>query len=295
MSKYKSKKNLGSYPYVSVVLSVMLALFVIGLFGLLLLFTGKLTENIRGNVQMQVFLQKYNTESDRMKINRILSEQDYIAREQEKPMVEFISKEKAAETFMNETGEDFIKFLGENPLRDAFVINIHPDWQQKDSLKNISNSIAKIDGVFEVNYVESLVESINENLSKISMALLALAIILIITITILINNTIKLALFSQRFLIRSMQLVGATSGFITRPFLKRSFMHGLIAGILASVALFGLLRYSNHRIPELELLQNQAELQLLFGTLVITGIVIVTISTHSAVKKYLKMSLDDLY
>ncbi|MGF1635556.1 MAG: cell division protein FtsX [Cyclobacteriaceae bacterium] len=295
MSKYKSKKNLGSYPYVSVVLSVMLALFVIGLFGILMLFTTKLTDNIRSNIQMQVFLQKYTTENDRIKLTRMISGQPFVAKENDKALVTFISKEKAAEDFIKDTGEDFIQFLGENPLRDAFVINIDPTWQHADSLKMAKTTLAKLDGVYEVSYVESLVDAINKNLSKISFGLLVLAVLLVVTITILINNTIKLALFSQRFLIRSMQLVGATSTFITMPFLRRSMMHGAVAGIIASAALFGLLNYANMKIPELELLQDTRELQILFALLITAGVLIMVISTYNAVNKYLKMSLDELY
>ncbi len=244
---------------------------------------------------MQVFLQKYTTENDRIKLTRMISGQPFVAKENDKALVTFISKEKAAEDFIKDTGEDFIQFLGENPLRDAFVINIDPTWQHADSLKMAKTTLAKLDGVYEVSYVESLVDAINKNLSKISFGLLVLAVLLVVTITILINNTIKLALFSQRFLIRSMQLVGATSTFITMPFLRRSMMHGAVAGIIASAALFGLLNYANMKIPELELLQDTRELQILFALLITAGVLIMVISTYNAVNKYLKMSLDELY
>ena len=289
------KKKLGSFPNTSVVFSVTLALFVIGLFGLLLLHTTHLTENIRENISMQVYLDKFITENDKIKLNRIFTSKPYVARVDEQPQITFISKEEAARIFIDDTGEDFKEFLGDNPLRDAFNIKLDAGYQQVDSLSQIKSAVTRMDGVFEVVYMESLVKSINDNLAKVGVLLLGLTIILLVTIAVLINNTIKLALFSQRFLIRSMQLVGAKAGFIMTPFVQRSAWQGLLSGFLASLVLYGLLRYANTKIAEMATLQNNQELLILGAILIALGILITTISTYRSVSKYLEMSLDELY
>lgn len=293
--KYKKKKKLGSYPYSSVIFSITLALFVIGLFGLLLIHTNSLTRIIRENVEVQVYLNSYITENEKIKINKTLSSKDYVAEKEGKLQIRFISKDEAAKKFIEETGEDFISFLGENPLKDAFVINIKPEFHSAEQLNSIKAEIESIGGVFEVNYIENLVESINNNLTKISLILVSFSVILLLTVIILINNTIKLALFSQRFLIRSMQLIGARSGFIQKPFLYRAAFYGLISGILACCLLIFVLHYANTKIEELELLQDSQQMMILFGGLLLTGVIIGFFSTLRAVSKYLKMSLDELY
>jgi cell division transport system permease protein len=293
--KYKKKKKLGSFPYVSVVFSVTLALFVIGLFGLLILHSNKLKDAIRENITIQVYLDKFVTENDKIRISKLLSQKKYVAKDGDKSLVEFISKEDAAKMFIESTGEDFIEFLGDNPLRDAFTIKIHPSYQQVDSLKNIESELSSIDAVFEIVYVQNLVQSINKNITKISLALVGFTLILLITIVILINNTIKLALFSQRFLIRSMQLVGAKSGFIISPFVKRAAFQGFLSGLIAALLLFGLVSYANSVIEELKQLLSINEFLILLAFILVLGMAIGIISTYSAVKKYLKMSLDELY
>lgn len=292
--KYK-KKKLGSYPFVSVVFSITLALFVIGLFGLLLLHTNRLKEIIQENIELQVYLNKQTSPNDRMKIEKTLADKEYVLNINEVPQVSFISKEEAAEQFMEETGEDFLRFLGDNPLRDLYVIQINPDFHSSEQLQSIKKEIESLFGVYHVVYAESIVESINQNLAKISLILLAFAAILLLTVVILINNTIKLALFSQRFLIRSMQLVGATANFIQRPFLLRASFYGLIAGILAVAMIYGVLSAANANIEELEKLQDNKRLLLLMGSLLILGVTVGFLSTYRAMSKYLSMSLDELY
>ena len=249
--KKRSKKKLGSYPSVSVVLSITLALFVLGLFGLLIIHTERLTTLIKESIEIQVYLQKDITENQRMKVQKTLSTEPYVLKGQNGPEIVYVSKEEAALEFKDATGEDFSEFLGENPLRDLLRVKISPPYQQSDSLQHITASINKMGGVFEVAYVANLIDSINQNIAKISLVLAGFALILIFIVILLINNTIKLALFSQRFLIRSMQLVGATSGFIILPFLRRASLYGLIAGILAASSLYALLHYAYQQIEEL--------------------------------------------
>ncbi len=287
--KFKKKKKLGNYPYLSVVFSITLALFVVGLFGLLIQHSNRLSQLIRENVEVQIYLNKFITENSKLKIHKTLSGKKYTAR------VDLISKEQAAEQFIEETGEDFLNFLGENPLHDAFVLRTTPEYYQADSLLAIRQEIQSIAGVFEVTYLESLVDSINRNLTKMGLVLMGFSVLLLLTVAILINNTIKLALFSQRFLIRSMQLVGANAGFIQEPFLLRSAAHGIVGGILASALLFGVLTYAYQEVTELEILRNSQQQLYLFAGLVIFGALIGFLSSLRAVNKYLKMSLDELY
>lgn len=293
--KQRKKKKLGSYPFVSVILSICLALFVIGLFALLVIHTNKLTEIIKENVEMQVYLHKDITDNQRIQIQKTLSSREYTSEKNGEIQISFISKEEAAEDFIKETGEDFSKFIGENPLRDAYTIKIAPEFHGEDQMKEIQADIQSLNGVFEVVYIPSLVASINENVTLISFWLLGIAALLMIAVVLLINNTIKLALFSQRFLIRSMQLVGAKSGFIQGPFLRRSVLHGLIAGLFASGMLYLLLRLANDRVPELSSLQDQTMILAIFAGLLVLGAMIGFISTFRAINKYLNMSLDELY
>lgn len=279
----------------SVVFSITLALFVIGLFGLLLLHANQLKELIRQNIEVQVYLNKYITENQRIKINKTLASKDYVLTEEGIPQIAYISKEEAAQQFIEETGEDFTNFLGENPLRDAYSIKIKSEYHETDKLTGIKKDIESISGVFEVTYLESLIDSINKNVTKISIVLASFAAILLITVIMLINNTIKLALFSQRFLIRSMQLVGATASFIQKPFLYRATLHGILAGVFAALILMGMMQYANREIEDLSTLQDPRNILYLLLSLLLIGGFIGFLSTFRAVRKYLKMSLDELY
>ena len=293
--KGKKKKKLGSYPYVSVILSITLALFVIGLFSILILQSHKLSNIIKEQIEVQVYMKRNVTEIQRIQVQKTLSTKPYTKKVDGQAQISFISRETAAETFIKETGEDFSELLGDNPLRDAYLVKIDPLFHDKNSMADIKKEVEGLNGVFEVVYVESLVESINSNVAKISFILLGLTVILLLTVVVLINNTIKLALFSQRFIIRSMQLVGATPGFIQKPFLSRAVWHGLLAGFLASAALYGLFQYANDRIEGFADLLRLEELIMIYALMMILGAVIGLFSTYRAINKYLKLSLDELY
>ncbi len=294
-SKQRKKKKLGSYPYLSVVFSIFLSLVVIGLFGLLFIYANKLTTIIKENIEIQVYLKKGISDNQRIQVQKTLSAKDYVAKKNNELQIRYVSKEQAAEKFIKETGEDFSTFLGDNPLRDAYVVKMASESQSPEVLEQAKKEIEKITGVFEVVYVESLVDSINKNLTKISVALLGFSGILIIIVILLINNTIKLALFSQRFLIRSMQLVGAKASFIQRPFLMRSVWHGLFAGVFASLAVLVFLQFANREIEDLANLQSNSSLVILCALLLILGVIIGLGSTYRAIKKYMRLSLDELY
>ncbi|MEM6829668.1 MAG: permease-like cell division protein FtsX [Bacteroidota bacterium] len=292
--KQRKKRKLGSYPFASVVFSITVALLVLGLFGWMVLHSSKLGNQIQESIEIQVYLNKDLSQSDLNKIKNTLESKPYTLIKDE-PQITLITREEAAREFIKDTGEDFKDFLGDNPLRDLYSIKITPSYQSVDSLNYVKKEIEAIRGVFEVTYEENLVESINQNLTKIGFVLVGIAIFSLLVVIILINNTIKLALFSQRFLIRSMQLVGATSSFIRKPFLYRSVWYGLLAGIISSIALYAFTLYMNSLIEGLAGLQNAEGFLILYSLIIIMGMLVGYFSSLRAIKKYLKMSLDELY
>jgi cell division transport system permease protein len=294
MEKVTRKKKLGGYPAVGVVISTTLALFVVGLFGLLVIYSTQLEKQVRQNIRLQVYLKSNITETQRLQIeNKILS-QAYTNKENGQPLV-FISKDEAAKKFIAETGEDFTKFIGENPLKDAYLVSIDPSFHTKQQMEAIKTDIEKMKGVFQVFYVEGLIESVNENVVRIGLILGGVIVVLIVTVVLLINNTLRLALFSQRFLIRSMQLVGAKNWFIQRPFLMRAAGYGLLSGGAAGLILYLLSDYAKKEITDLSLLHNQDQFLILLSILLVLGIVVAVSSTYFSIQKYLRMSLDQLY
>lgn len=295
-AKFKvRKKKLGSYPYVSVVFSITLALFAMGVFGAVLIYSKELERIVRQNVKIQVFLKTQVTEGQRQQIEKSLASRYFVSKDNSVTAVQFVSKDEAARQFIQETGEDFKKFLGDNPLRDAYIIKIAEAYHDPKSLNKIKTEVEAMSGVYQVYYLESLIDSINRNVAKIAIILIGIELLLLVIVVLLINNTLRLALFSQRFLIRSMQLVGATRWFIQRPFVIRASFHGLVAGLIASGLLFSLLVFATKKITELTLVQNNDRLIVLFIAIILIGIGMAAFSTYRAVRKYLKLSLDELY
>jgi cell division transport system permease protein len=289
------KKKLGSYPYISVVFSITLALFAIGVFGTLVIYSKELESIVRDNVKIQVYLKNQLTTAQISAIKKQLQAKYFVTKTDPAKSIQFVSKEEAAKQFIKETGEDFKKFLGENPLRDAYLVKIDAAYHDKPSLAKIKTETEKISGVFQVYYVENVIDSINQNITKIGLVLMGLVALLLLTVVLLINNTVRLALFSQRFIIRSMQLVGAKRWFIQRPFLFQAVWHGALSGVLASALLYALVSFATKRIEDLILIQNTDRLFILAGSLVILGMVVGVISTYRAVAKYLRLSLDELF
>ena len=291
----RKKTKLGSYKFVSVLFSTTLSLFIVGLFGVIVIQAKTLTSIIRENIEIQIFLNNNITEAETKSIGELLESKPYVLKKEEESKINYISRDEAAATFLEDTGEDFTKFLDDNPLRDSYTFSVSEEFQTAEQIEEIVAEMEALKGVFEVTYMNDLVESINKNLLKVSLVLGAFIIILIVTVIMLINNTIRLALFSQRFLIRSMQLVGATRGFIRKPFLTRSFGFGALAGIFASAFLLALIEYTKTNIDGFSMLQNYQLLFLLFAGLIVLGAFLSLFSTLRSVNKYLNMSLDELY
>ena len=293
--KNKPASTLGSFPIVNVIFSTMMALLVTGAFTLLLIHANKLRQKVQENVSIQVFLHKKITENDIIKLDQLLRKEAFVLRKDEVPQVIFVSKQEAAETLIQETGENFIEILQENPLRDSFILYINPLYQSNEKLQAIKQQISQMAGVFEIHYVENLVAIINKNVNHVSIVLIFFALLLLVAVVTLINNTIKLALYSQRFLIRSMNLVGATASFIRQPFLVRAMLIGLLAGILADITLLLSLHYANLKIELLASLQQPTKVFLLMAALPLGGMAITTLGTYWSINKYIHLSLDKLY
>lgn len=294
MQKSTRKKTLGGYPATGVVISITLALFVVGLFGILLMYSQQLEKQVRQNIRMQVYLKSSISETQRVEIKNKLLALDYVSTTGD-DNVTFVSREEAAKKFIAETGEDFTTFLGENPLRDAYLIAIDPKYHTREQMEEIQKEIQKMNGVYQVFYVEGLIQAVNDNVTKIAFVLLGLILLLLATVALLINNTMRIALFSQRFLIRSMQLVGARRWFIQKPFLLRAAGYGLLSGVLASVIIWLVSDYAQKKVVDLKALHSQEQFMTLLAALLVIGILIAVTSTYFSIRKYLRMSLEELY
>ncbi len=294
MERTRNKKKLGGYPAAGVVISITLSLIVIGIFGILIIYSQELEQQVRQNIRVQVYLNSNLTETHRLQIENKLLSQDYVSKENGRGIV-YVSRDDAAKKFIEETGEDFMKFIGDNPLHDAYLVTIDRKFHTIEQIEKVKAEIQNMNGVFQVYYVEGLIESVNSNVTKIGLILLGLITVLLFTVVLLINNTLRIALFSQRFLIRSMQLVGAKKWFILKPFLIRASGYGLLAGVISSLCLWSLTQYAQKNIEDLSILHNQNQFLTLLTVLLMLGIVVAVLSTLFSIRRYLRMSLDQLY
>ena len=289
-----AKKKFGNFPFVSVIFSVTLSLLLLGLFSFFLLSSFNVKNYLESNTEINIYLNKKISPSQIEQIKRTLYTKEYSLTNTESTL-NYVSSEEAAKNFQSEIGEDFVDFLGNNPLRDLIILKINSDYFDLERLNIIESDILKIPGVYQVEYSKELIDNINKNVANISFVFIGLFLILLIISVILINNTLRIALFSQRFLIRSMQLVGATANYILRPFIYRGMIYGLIAGIISSGLLYVIIDLADRRISNLELVISLEQLVVIFISLIFTGIIMVILSTYSAVSKYLNSTLDELY
>jgi cell division transport system permease protein len=274
---------------VSTVVGIALVLFMLGMLSFVLINANKLADHVKSSFQVQVFIKEDANEAEIMKMQKLWEQEDYIAQS------EYITKEDAAEMMKEEIGEDFIQFLGFNPLQASIDLRLSADYANLDSLRWIEKELYLSPYVKEVVYQPDLIELVNHNIQRISLVVFAFSILLLIIAIALINNTIRLAVFSKRFLIRSMQLVGATRGFIIRPFIWQGVAHGLWGALIALILIAGLLYVSKSELPELVNIQDLMSLLQLFGLVVVLGVLISVISTIFAVRKYIHSDLNKLY
>ncbi len=271
------------------VISITLVLFLMGLFGLIMLHARMLSDYVRENIGFSIMIREGVKEAGILQLKKTLDGKYYVKSS------EYIPRERAAEKLKSDLGEDFIGFLGYNPLLPGIDLRIKAPYANADSLNRIEKQLLANPEVKEVFYQKSLVDAINSNIEKISLILLGFSAILLFIAIVLINNTIRLSVYSKRFIIRSMQLVGATEGFIRRPLLVRSIFHGGISAFFALLMLMLLVYFALEQLPELLELQDPMMLIALVFFLFLLGAFISWISTWFAVRKYLRIRTDLLY
>lgn len=285
---YKRKINTS---YVTSVISITLVLFTLGFLGLFILHAKSLSNYIKENIGFEIIMKDGIKEADIIFLQKQLDINPAIK------STEYITKEEASRKLTEVLGEDFTEFIEDkyNPLLPSIDIRFNADWANNDSIIIMENYVRENSSVKEVYYQKSVVHLINRNLRKISLVLFGFSLLLLFITVALINNTIRLSIYSKRFIIRSMQLVGATEGFIVKPFILIGFVQGLVSALIAVGLLQGILIAAQQSVPELLLLSSKEMLIYLNVFVIIIGLLIAGISTFFAVDKYLKMKTDALY
>lgn len=285
--KFQKRRLISSY--FSVVLSIFLVLFLLGILGLFVINSKKLSDDFKEGIVMTVFFKNeandsvINTFKNELKTAKFLRSSVYV------------TKEQAAKQHTDIIGEDFMTFLGANPLQNSFDIHLKADYIDTENIRKIENRFRANEMVSDIVYDKQLVSLVNDNIKKVSMWILIVSGILAFIAVILINSSMRLAIYSNRFIIKTMQMVGATKSFIRKPFIMRSIKLGLIGSVLAIIALIGALLYLNTNFPNLGILSDPLAIGLVLLSVLLVGILITWISTFFATQRYLNLRTDDLY
>ena len=284
---YNKRRLISSY--FSVVLSIFLVLFLLGALGLFVINSKKITNDFKENIPMTVFFDNDAKDSTISAFDTELKNAKFIKE------YAFVHKDSAAKNNVDIVGKDFMEFLGFNPLQNSFDIHLKGDYVNADSIKKIERNIRKNEMVSEIIYDKELVDMVNENVTKITFWILIISAILTVVAMLLINSSLRLSVYSHRFTIKTMQMVGATKSFIRKPFIWRSIKLGLIGSGLAIIALLFLVFYVDSLFPSLGIAKDYVSIAIvIFGVLVV-GIIITSISTFFATQRFLNLKTDDLY
>lgn len=275
--------------YVTTLVSITMVLFMLGLLGLLLLQADRLSRHVKENISLSVIMNENVKEASILEFQKKLDISPFVR------YTEYIPKEKAAADLKEQLGEDFISFLGYNPLLSSIDVHLKAMYANNDSIPGIEKHLLRNPDVREVFYQKSLVDLVNANTRKLSYLLTGVSVLLLFIAIALINNTIRLSVYAKRFLLRTMQLVGATQGFIRKPFVRRGILQGLIGGVIANLLLFTVIWWARREIPEITALSDHTLLLSLMGIVILAGVGLTWISTYLAVRKYLKIRTDELY
>jgi cell division transport system permease protein len=286
-SKFSAKRSKPNYFFS--ILGVALVLFILGILGWIAMNAGKLEQYFKENVQLHAFIRENTPQKDIDSLKGYIDAQPYTRNS------EFVSKDMAKQRFIRDGNDDWSKIIDYNPLPASIDFTVRSAYLNHDSLQNILTDLKQHIIVKDVTYPQAVVDQLNDNVRKAELILLVVVVCLSLVAIILIFTTIKLAMFSNRFLIKTMQMVGATRNFIARPFDMRAIVNGLISAGLAIAAITALIIWAEQAVPNLKALRDNVLLLGLFGALVLIGVSITFISTHRAVVRYLKMKLDDLY
>ena len=285
----KASIKRGKPSYFMSVLGVTLVLFLLGIIGWLVINANKLGSHFRESVEVSVYLRGDLNPKDSAALVQYIASKPYVRE------YTYVTKEIAKQKCMDDGNEDWDKILTENPLPNSIDFKLKQSYVDVDSLNIIEADLEQQTYVSDVKYQQALVDNLNKNIRRISVILLAVAIILAIVVIILIDNTIRLAMFSNRFLIKTMQMVGATRWFIAKPMNIRAIINGAISGAIAVAAVWLIVFFAEKYIPEMKAIHDINSMIMLFAGLIILGICITLFSTHRSVIKYLKMKLDELY
>lgn len=285
----KSSAKRSQPSYFMSILGVSLVLFILGLLGWIVINANKLGQYFKENVEVRVYLRENITPKDSVALVQYIANKPYVKE------YTYVTKEDARKKFIADGNDDWKNIMDANPLPASIDFKLNNQYVHIDSLTAIAADLEQNIGVNDVQYPRALIDNLNKNVQKISMILLIVAIVLCIVVIILIDNTIRLAMFSNRFLIKTMQMVGATRGFIAKPMDVRAIINGAISGVIALAGIFALIIFSEQQLPELKAMRDITWLVLLGSGIILLGILISLLSTHRSVVKYLKMKLDDLY
>jgi cell division transport system permease protein len=285
--QYQKRKLISSY--FSVVLSIALVLFLLGSLGLLLLNTKKMADHFKEQITISVFLKETAKEVEINQLQKNLTMAEYTK------TATYVSKEEAAEKHSEEIGENFVDFLGYNPLKNSIDVNLNADFVLPEKIEEIATEIAAKNYVDEVSYDKPLVGLLADNVKKIGFWILVASGVFTFIAVLLINSSIRLSIYSKRFIIKTMQMVGATKMFIRRPFIWTNIKLGMIGALIALLAIGGVLYYVNSNFPDLGLLNDPSILLLLCIGVFVLGILISLISTYFATQRFLNLRTDELY
>ncbi|ALM08750.1 cell division protein FtsX [Sediminicola sp. YIK13] len=285
--RYQKRKLISSY--FSVVLSIGLVLFLLGILGLLVLNTKKMGDHFKEQISISVFLKDSAKPVEVDQLQKSLALAEYTR------SATYVSKEEAAEQHSEEIGENFIEFLGYNPLKNSIDVKLKADFVSSEQIEEIASNLAAKGYVEEVSYDQPLITLLNENVKRISFWILVASAIFTFIAVLLINSSIRLSIYSKRFIIKTMQMVGATKKFIRRPFIYTNIKLGMLGAFLALLALGGTLYYVNDQFPELNLIDDPLVLGFLFVGVFLLGVLISVLSTFFATQRFLNLRTDDLY
>ena len=285
--RYQRRKLISSY--FSVILSIALVLFLLGVLGLLVLNTKKLADHFKEEITVSVFLKDSAKEVEIGQLQKSLVLSEYT-----KSAV-FVSKDEAAEEHSAEIGEDFLEFLGYNPLKNSIDINLNADFVNTAQVDSIAQSIASQSFVEEVSFDRPTLDLLTRNVKRLGLGILIASALFTLIAVLLINSSIRLSIYSKRFIIKTMQMVGATKSFIRKPFIWTNIKLGIIGAVLALLGLAGVLFYLNQNFPQLGLLQDMVQLGIVFAGVLAAGVLISLASTYFATQRFLNLRTDDLY
>jgi cell division transport system permease protein len=291
MSERSSSKRRVAGSYALSLASITLVLFLLGAFAIFMMHARKLSNHVKENLGFEIVMNSDVKEANILRLQKELDAMPAVK------STEYITKEEAISRLSEDLGEDFLQWLGNeaNPLLPSIDVRFHAAYANTDSIAVIESQLLENTDIKEVYYQKSLIDLINNNIRKIAIVLMIVSLALLFIAIALIRNTIRLSIYSKRFLVRSMQLVGATESFIRRPFLKQGVSQGFFGGLLADLFLVGILYWISKRVPDLILIQDMYVIGAILLAVIVLGVVLAWFSTRAALDKFLKADLDKLY